>query len=126
MLIELETNDLTERIIGCAIAVHRELGPGLLESIYEKALCIEFRDARLAYTRQVGIPVFYKGALIGEHKPDLVVAGQVVVEVKRVERFESVHTAQMLTYLKITHLKVGLILNFNCGVLRSGIRRVLL
>jgi GxxExxY protein len=125
MLIQLETNPLTEKIIGCAIEVQRQLGPGLLESVYESALCIEFKRAGLRYVRQVGIPVTYKGELIGEHRPDLIVEDTVVVEIKRVERMEPVHIAQMVTYLRITELKVGLIINFNCATLRSGIRGVL-
>ena len=125
MLLELDTNGLTDRIIGCAIEVHRRLGPGLLESVYEAALCIEFKRAGLRYSRQIGIPVTYRGELIGEHRPDLIVEERVIVEIKRVERMEPVHIAQMVTYLRMTELKVGLIINFNCATLREGIKRVL-
>src|SRR5687767_12951223 len=111
MLVGDETA-LTEQIIGCGIEAHKELGPGLPESVYESALCIELRNAGIPFTRQVGVPVYYKGELISEHRPDLVVRGQVVVEVKSVERISPVHLAQMITYLRITRLRTGLLLNF--------------
>jgi len=119
-------NVATERIIGCALEVHRELGPGLLESVYESALCIELEAAGLPFKRQVGVPLRYKGHLISEHRPDLVVADQVIVEVKSIERLHPVHMAQMITYLRVCHLRVGLLLNFNSAVLKHGIRRVML
>jgi GxxExxY protein len=117
---------LTEQIIRCAIEVHRHLGPGLLESIYESALCFERNAAGLAFTRQIGVPLFYKGMLLSEHRPDLVVAESVIVEVKAVERLDKIHMAQMLTYLRVTGLYIGLILNFNSAVLKHGVRRVIL
>jgi GxxExxY protein len=116
--------DLTEQIIGCAIEVHRHLGPGLLESVYESALCIELKSLGLPFTRQIGVPVFYKGELIAEHRPDLIIRDEVIVEIKSVERFNPVYLAQMLTYLRITNLRVGLILNFNRPVMKDGVRRV--
>lgn len=118
--------DLTEQILACAIEVHRHLGPGLLESVYESAICLEFTATGLAFKRQIGIPLYYKGVLISEHRPDLVVADRVVVEVKSVERLDRIHVAQILTYLRVTELRTGLILNFNSAVLKHGIRRVLL
>ena len=124
MLLGTDT-DLTERIIGCAIEVHKHLGPGLLESVYESALCLELKYAGLTFTRQIGVPIFYKGTLIAEHRPDLIVADRVVVEVKSVERLHAVHTAQMLTYLQVTGKRTGLLLNFNAAVLKNGIRSVL-
>jgi GxxExxY protein len=117
---------LTEQIVGCGIEVHRHLGPGLLESVYESAMCLELTTAGLSFTRQIGIPVYYKGTLIAEHRPDLVVSDRVVVEIKSVERFDYVYIAQMLTYLRITGLRVGLILNFNRPVVKDGSRRVTL
>ena len=117
---------LTEQILDCAIEVHRHLGPGLLESIYESALCFELTVAGLAFKRQIGVPLYYKGTLLSEHRPDLVVADAVIVEVKAVDRFNQIHTAQVLTYLRVTGLRVGLILNFNSAVLKHGIRRVIL
>jgi GxxExxY protein len=119
-------SELTDRIIGCAIEVHRHLGPGLLESVYEAALCHELELAGLSLTRQVGVPLFYKGQLLSEHRPDLIVDRQVIVEIKCVTRIEPVHIAQILTYLRITELKVGLLLNFQSAVLKDGIKRVAL
>ncbi|HEX8027688.1 MAG TPA: GxxExxY protein [Vicinamibacterales bacterium] len=115
---------LTERIIGCAIAVHRELGAGLLESAYQTALCIELADQRLRFDREKKIPLFYKGVDVGHYRPDLIVEGAVVVEVKSVLQFEPVFVAQMLTYLRITGLRRGLLLNFNKAVLKAGIKRI--
>lgn len=117
---------LTERIIACAIEVHRSLGPGLLESTYEEALCIELTHARLSYERQPGIPVVYRDVQIGEYRPDLIVQRQVVVEIKSVERLVGLHQAQLLAYMRVLRLKVGLLLNFNTEVLRAGIRRRIL
>lgn len=119
-----DDNALTERIIGCAIEVHKHLGPGLLESVYETAMCIELSAAALPIKRQCGVPLYYKGQLISEHRPDLVVADRVVVEIKSVERMDPIHTAQMLTYLRITGLSTGLVLNFNSAWLKQGVRRV--
>ena len=115
---------LTERIIGCAIAVHRVLGPGLVEATYEEALCIEMADEGLQFSRQVGIPITYRGRLIGEYRPDLVVEETVVVEIKSVERLIGLHQAQLLAYMRILRLPVGLLLNFNGETLRSGVRRL--
>jgi GxxExxY protein len=117
---------LTERIIECGIEVHKHLGPGLLETIYESALCFELTTSGLAFKRQIGVPLYYKGMLLSEYRPDLVVADAVIVEVKAVDRFDRIHTAQVLTYLRVTGLRVGLILNFNSAVLKHGIRRVIL
>lgn len=117
---------LTERIIGCAIEVHRELGPGLLEGTYEAALCIEFANAGLRFLQQHKIPVIYKGHLIGEYRPDLIVENAVVVEIKSVERFDRVFEAQVLTYLKVTGKRIGLLINFNSRLLRDGVKRFVL
>ena len=118
--------ELTRRIIGCALEVHRRLGPGLLESVYESALCIELKTQGLTFTRQVGIPLYYRGELIAEHRPDLIVEGEVIVEVKSVERLMPLYWAQVLTYLRVTGLRVGLLLNFNSPTLRAGTRRIVL
>ena len=117
---------LTDRIIACAIEVHRCLGPGLLESVYESALCVELEMRGLPFTRQAGVPLLYKGRLISEHRPDLVVDSAVIVEVKSVERLDPIHVAQVLTYLRVTGIRVGLLLNFKCAVMKHGIRRVIL
>jgi len=117
---------LTERIIGCAIEVHRQLGPGLLEGTYEAALCIELNNADLNHVRQPIFPVVYKGQTIGEYRLDLIVDDAVVVEIKSVERFDSIFEAQVLTYLRVTGKKVGLLMNFNSRLLRDGIKRFVL
>src|SRR4029434_8725391 len=113
--------DTTDQIIRCAIEVHRHLGPGLLESVYESAICVELESAGVTFARQVGVPLFYKGALRAEDRPELIVCDQVVVEIKSIERFNPMFVAQMLTYLRVTGLRVGLILNFNREVMKDGI-----
>ena len=157
--------DVTDRILGCALEVHRHLGPGLLESVYESAMCIELRSRGISFKRQFGVPLYYKGELISEHLPDLtdpgrgatsvtvdaqghptsvvdalgtvtrgtydaagnlIVEERVVVEVKSLERLAPIHLAQILTYLRVTSLKVGLLLNFNSPTMRAGTRRVVL
>jgi len=118
--------ELTERIIGCAIEVHRVLGPGLPEAVCETALCMELESRGLPFNRQMRVPIYYKGQLISEYRPDLIVAGEIVVEVKSVERIAEAHVAQVRTYLRITSLNVGLIMNFNAETMRAGIRRVVL
>jgi GxxExxY protein len=117
-------NELTEAIIGCAIEVHRVLGPGLLESVYENALSIEMSERAIPFQRQRGYPLHYKGHLLSEHRPDLVVFERVIVEVKCVEQLIPIHRAQMLTYLRVLKLETGLLLNFKTEVMRSGIKRV--
>jgi len=121
-----QRDPLTEKIIGCALEVHRTLGPGLLESTYESALCIEFQLAGLIFERQLIIPVTYKNQPIGEYRLDLLVEKQVVIEIKSVDRFDPIFEAQLLTYLKITGLKRGLLLNFNSRLLKDGIKRMVL
>jgi GxxExxY protein len=115
---------LTERIIGCAVSVHRALGPGLVEATYESAFCIELADCGLTCSRQLHVPIYYKGHVIGEYRPDLVVENQVVVEIKSVDRLIGLHQAQLLAYMRILFLPVGLLLNFNGEVLRTGIKRL--
>ena len=115
---------LTHDIIRCAVEVHRALGPGLLESTYEEALCIELTDAGRAFTRQTRVPVLYKDHPVGEYRPDLVVEGRVIVEIKSVERLAGIHQAQVLAYMRVLRVPVGLLLNFNSEVLRTGIRRL--
>lgn len=119
-------NQITEKIIGCAIEVHRGLGPGLLEAIYEEALCVEFEEARIQYRRQFLVPILYKGRRLGDSRIDLLVEDAVIVEVKSVERFDPVFEAQVLTYLRVTGKRVGLLINFNSRLLRDGIKRFVL
>ncbi|PYX60015.1 MAG: GxxExxY protein [Acidobacteria bacterium] len=119
-------NQVTERIIGGGIEVHRHLGPGLLEATYQAALSIELDIAGLRFQRQPVFPATYKFRIVGEYRPDLIVEDAVVVEIKSVERFDPVFQAQVLTYLKITGKKVGLLINFNSRLLPDGIRRFIL
>jgi GxxExxY protein len=118
-----EINNLTERIIGCAIEVHRQLGPGLLEGTYEAALAIELESSGLHFARQIIFPVVYKNRTIGEYRVDLIVENSVIVEIKSVERFDPVFEAQVLTYLKVTGKRVGLLINFNSRLVHDGIKR---
>ena len=117
---------LTQRIIRLAIDVHTALGPGLLESVYEAALCMEFEAAGVQFQRQLILPVVYKTRLIGEYRLDLLVEDSVVVEIKSVERVDAVFYAQLLTYPRITGKRIGLLINFNSPLLKAGIRRLIL
>jgi len=119
-------NILTEKIIGCAIEVHRNLGPGILESIYEKALCYEFGAIGMRYKNQVVIPIIYKGTNLGEHRIDILVEDEIIVELKAVDRNDPVFVAQVLSYLRLAHKKLGLLINYNVPVLRNGIKRIIL
>lgn len=119
-------NDLTYQIIGAAMEVHRTLGPGLLESVYEEALCIELQDRKISYERQKPAGIFYKGRAIGDLRLDILVADLIVVELKSVEHLKPIHTAQTLTYLKIMKKPLGLLINFNVTVLKTGIKRIAL
>ncbi len=121
-----EINKITERIIGCAIEVHRNLGPGLLESVYEEAMCVELDIQGVRYHRQTAVPVNYKGRVIGDYRLDLLVEDAVVVELKSVERHDPVFEAQILTYMRVTGKRVGLLINFNSKLLREGIKRFVL
>ncbi|MFZ0761525.1 MAG: GxxExxY protein [Candidatus Sulfotelmatobacter sp.] len=125
--IEKESDPRTASIIGAAIEVHRQLGPGLLESAYEQCLCHELRLRGLPFRCQVDLPVSYKGLQLDcGYKIDLVVNEEVIVELKAVEKILPVHEAQLLTYLKLSGKKVGLLINFNSSLLTQGIiRRVL-
>jgi GxxExxY protein len=116
---------LTKRINGAAIAVHRLLGPGLLESAYQACLEYELALRRISFERQVSVPIIYRGVQIDcGYRLDLLVEGCVVVEVKSVERLGPIHSAQMITYLKLRECPVGLVLNFNVTSMRQGIRRL--
>ncbi|HEX4130864.1 MAG TPA: GxxExxY protein [Pirellulales bacterium] len=122
-----ERDPLTGRIIECAIEVHRALGPGLLESAYEECLCYELSLCQLQYVRQVPLPVIYKGIHLDcGYRLDVVVEERVVLELKTVEQLHPIHDAQLLTYLKLSGKRTGLLLNFNVPVLRDGIKRIVL
>ena len=117
-------NKITETIIGAAIAAHRELGPGLLESAYEACLVYELIEQKLKVERQKGLPVTYRGVQLDcGYRIDLLVENQVVVELKAVESLEPIHEAQLLSYLKLSGCEVGLLINFNVKTLKDGIRR---
>jgi len=121
-----QRDPLTEKIIGCAIEVHRQLGPGLLESTHEAALGVELELQGLKFKRQVVYPISYKGRVIGEHRMDLIVENAVILEIKSVERHDPIFEAQLLTYLKIAGLRRGLLINFNSRLLKEGIKRFVL
>lgn len=120
----MESDVLTQKIIGAAIEVHRTLGPGLLESIYEEALCHEFDLRGIHYRRQVEIDVIYKNKIIKGQRIDILVEKEVIIEVKSLSKLPEVSTAQILSYLKATGLKRGLLINFGSKLLREGIRRI--
>lgn len=119
----LETNAITGKIIGCAIEVHRTLGPGLLEPTYDGAMCVEFDCVGLKYVRQFRIPAVYKNHVLGHYRLDFVVEDTVVVEVKAVERTLPVFAAQVLTYMRVGNLPLGLLINFNVPLVTEGIQR---
>jgi GxxExxY protein len=121
-----EVEEVGHKVIGCAIEVHRRLGPGFKERIYSEALCLEMDSTGLSFEREKPIVVRYRHWEIRGHRLDLVVGGLVIVELKTVRRLKDLHRRQVVSYLKATHLQLGLLLNFNVSVLRSGIRRVIL
>ena len=115
---------LTDSVIGFAIEVHRVLGPGLLESAYEECLCHELRNSAFPFKRQVALPVVYKDVRLDcGYRMDIVVDGRLVIELKTVETILAIHEAQLLTYMKLSEIRTGLLLNFNSPVLKDGIRR---
>ena len=117
-------NDLTELVIGCAIEVHRTLGPGLLESTYEMCLCRELALRKIPFVRQQAIPVLYKGVKLEcGYRADLIIDQRLLVEIKSIDQSAAIHDAQLLSYLKLTALKVGLLINFNVRTIKEGIRR---
>ena len=120
-----ELNRLTELFIGAAIEVHRHLGPGLLESVYEEALCVELALRDVPFERQPSVELVYKGHRVGQGRLDLLIDGQLIVELKAVEALNEVHRAQVISYLKTTGRTLGLLINFNVPVLRSGIKRII-
>ena len=121
----IQANQITEAIIGSAIAVHRELGPGLLESTYEACLAYEHVQRGLKVEREIVLPIIYKGVEIhAAYRIDLLVESTVVVELKAVEQLLPIHKAQLFSYLKLSGKKVGLLINFNSEILEDGIRRV--
>jgi GxxExxY protein len=120
-----EVDLIAHRVIGAAIEVHRVLGPGFLEAVYEEALCVELSLEGVPFVRQVLVGVRYKGRVVGQARLDLVVAGRVVVELKATEAIAPIHIAQALSYLKATRLPLALLITFNVPILRTGIKRVI-
>jgi GxxExxY protein len=116
---------LTEVVIGAAIAVHRELGPGLLESVYEKCLAFELADRGLSVAMQKEIPVRYKNLTFDcSFRADLIVENKVLLELKSIDQLMPIHTSQVITYLKLTGLKTALLINFNVPTLKTGLKRI--
>ena len=121
----MDINDLTGQVIGAAIEVHKVLGPGLLESTYESCLCVELEKRNIPYERQKEIPIDYKGTTVDcGFRSDLLVDGMLIVELKARDSLLPIHEAQLLTYLKLSKIKVGLLINFNVLVLKDGIKRL--
>ena len=123
----LQPSRLVHDVLGCAIAVHKELGPGLLESAYDPCLVLELRERGLSFERQVPVPLTYRSARVEcSYRVDFVIEGRLVVELKSIEGFVPLHTAQLITYLKLLNLQQGLLINFNVGRLVDGVKNVLL
>jgi GxxExxY protein len=119
--------ELTGQIRGAAIEVHRELGPGLLESAYEQRLCYELKSRRIPFQRQLDLPVVYKGLPLDcGYRIDVMVDDSIVLELKAVESLAPIHDAQLMTYLKLSHKKLGLLMNFNVALMKDGIKRIVL
>jgi len=122
---DLPENEISGKIIGAAIEVHKRLGPGLLESAYEECLCCEMKLRGIKFERQVALPLNYKGLHLDcGYRLDLLVEDKIIVELKSVEALEPIHDAQLLTYLKLKNSRLGLIINFNMMMLKDGIRRL--
>ena len=120
----MEINQITEKIIGCAIEVHKNIGPGLLESAYEECLVYELRKAGLIVDQQVAVPVVYKEIKLDYgYRIDVLIENKVVIELKTVDAFAPVHEAQILTYMKFASKSLGLLINFNVALLKDGIKR---
>ncbi|MFT3786186.1 MAG: GxxExxY protein [Tepidisphaeraceae bacterium] len=123
----LPINTLSERVIGCAIEVHRHIGPGLLESAYQRCLAREFEEQGIPFRAQLELPVLYKGAPIDcAYRLDFLIDGRLVLEIKSVAKVEPIHEAQLLTYLRLGGWELGLLLNFNVARLVDGVRRKVL
>jgi GxxExxY protein len=121
-----ELNALSQAVMGAAIEVHRCLGPGFFESVYEEALCAELGLRDIPFERQPIVAVHYKGKVVGEVRLDLLVGGALVVELKAIDGLTPVHQAQVIAYLKATGYRLGLLINFNVPMLKDGVRRIIL
>lgn len=126
-MMEEDINILTNNVLNLAFSVHSELGAGLLESTYEACLFYELRKNDIKVERQKKLPIYYKGTLLDEeYRIDLLVENKLILELKNVDNLQPIHSAQILTYLKLSHIKYGLLLNFNASSLRYGIKRFIL
>ena len=117
---------LIHQVIGCCLRVHGELGPGLLEKIYVRAICLELAACDMPFEIEKPIDVIYRGTVLCRQRLDIVVAGQLLLEVKAIDRLAPVHLAQVMSYLRVSKLRVGLLMNFNVAILPHGLRRVVL
>ena len=123
----VDINDLTGNVIGAAIEVHKNMGPGLLESVYEECLAIELKNRAIDFERQKELPIFYKGKSINSiYRLDFLISNSLIIELKSCERLQPIHDAQILTYLKLTGIKIGLLINFNVPILKDGLKRIAL
>ena len=123
----MEFEKLSKEVIGCAIEVHKNLGPGLLESTYEKCLLFELEQMNKHIDRQLKVPVKYKDLILNcGYRLDLLVENKLIVEVKSIEKLDTIHTAQLLTYMRISQISIGLLINFNEVVLKNGIKRLII
>jgi GxxExxY protein len=123
----MEFDDLSKQVIGCALEVHRHLGPGLLESAYEQCLAHELSCAKRPFQLQAPVPIEYKDVHLDcGYRIDVLVDGKLIVELKSVERLLPIHEAQLLTYMKLAHMRTGLLINFNVRLLKDGIKRFVL
>jgi GxxExxY protein len=122
---DAELDLLATRVIEAAVEVHRRLGPGFLESVYEEALAIEFKERKIPFIRQPGVEVEYRGVRVGEGRMDFMVGGRLIVELKAVETLAPIHSAQLLSYLRMTGKRLGLLINFNVEVLKRGVKRII-
>jgi GxxExxY protein len=121
----MQDNEITEHIIGCAIRVHRNLGPGLLESVYVNCLILEFKRLGLKFEREKAVPIIYEGEKLDcGFRLDLLIEDRIIVEAKAIETLEDIHVSQLLTYLRLSNRKLGLLINFNVTLLKEGIKRV--
>ena len=118
-------DSIVHRVIGAAIQVHRFLGPGFLENLYEEALCIELNESKIKFVRQIAMQVTYRGHVVGQSRLDLLIEKELIVELKAVECLNQIHVAQLISYLKATGYSLGLLINFNVPRLKQGIKRVI-
>ena len=126
-MVEMKHEELTRRVIGCAIEVHRELGPGLLESSYELCLAHELTGAGITFKRQEPVPTLFKGFQLDcSYRADFLIESVLLLELKSIEQLKQIHQAQLLTYMKHAQITVGLLINFNVTVLKNGLKRYVL